>query len=140
MGLTAGGSAFMFVCVILYAAVMGNRVLVEFQVDEKGAACWLDRAGLGAFIGPRSCSARLVETRPPSALVLRAIASALPLPGMNSHGSPLPGGSVIYLRGDVFSRLRLYCTADNYAAVSAMIDRHGGSSAEPSGEPNASNS
>jgi hypothetical protein len=42
-----------------------------------------------------------------------------------------PAQRVIFLKGGIFSRIRLYCTAQNYEAVAKTVKEMGGRQAPP---------
>lgn len=123
---TGAGLVLMVISVLIFAAVMGNRVTVDFVVDAAGARMKVRSARVK---GVNWAAVLLGAARRNPA------AAGAGLAGMSQERTEIawnelrevrqyPAERVVWMRGDVFSRLRLYCTEENYARVCAIIERH----------------
>ena len=139
LGFTGGGegvvAAFIFLAfvpalmipgILIFAAIMGNRVPMEFSIDEQG-------------VRMRSVSNRIKGINR-TAMILGLLAGK---PGMIGAGATgmsqekefivwgdlrkvkfYPVQRVVFLKGGILSRIRLYCTAENYEAVERLIRKN----------------
>jgi hypothetical protein len=122
--MTGIGAVLLIFSTLLFVLIMGNRVPMEFSINNDG-------------IQMRTRSKRMksinkiaiifgVLARKPGAIG----AGALGRSGQNTHiaWNELskiqfhPAQRVIFLKGGILSRIRLYCTAQNYAVVAARIE------------------
>jgi hypothetical protein len=116
----------MSMSVLIYVAVMGNRVPIEFEVDARGARMRaLSRRSKGIALAAIAAGGAAGNAGAVGAGIAARAQERTAVPWDElSEVRLFPEDRVIYLRGDAFSRLRLYCTADNYARVAAMVERH----------------
>ena len=124
---TGIGAVLLIFSTLLFVVIMGNRVPLEFTLNNDG-------------IQMRTVSRRIkginliailfgVLARKPGAVGAGAI-------GMSGQNTRIawnelriiqfhPAQRVIFLKGGILSRIRLYCTTQNYQAVAAMIGERG---------------
>jgi hypothetical protein len=126
LGITVGALVLMSMSVLIYVAVMGNRVPIEFEVDARGARMRaLSRRSKGIALAAIAAGGAAGNAGAVGAGIAARAQERTAVPWDElSEVRLFPEDRVIYLRGDAFSRLRLYCTADNYARVAAMVERH----------------
>jgi len=117
------GACLLILGTLLFVAIMGNRVPMEFTVDGDGVIM-------------RTVSRR-VKGINAATIVLGALARKPGAVGAGVIGASqqsttiawdelrrirfFPAERVIFLKGGIFSRIRVYCTEQNYAAVEATI-------------------
>lgn len=121
--ITLIGVALMLLSTGLFVALMGNKLAFEFALDEVGVHMksvsrrvkWINRLTL--ILG--------VLARKPG--VAGAGAAAMSQESTTiawnelSRVSYFPNDQAIFLRGDLLTRIRLYCTAQNYTLVEQKI-------------------
>ncbi len=125
--ITLIGMAVMLFGTALFVAVMGNRMAFEFALDEAGVHMrsvskrvkWINRLTL--ILG--------VLARKPSAAGAGAAAMSQEettiLWNDLSRTSYFPNDRAIFLRGDLLTRIRLFCKPENYALVEQTIRERG---------------
>jgi hypothetical protein len=117
------GLASMTMGTLIFALIMGNRLPMAFKVDAEG-------------VNMKSVSRRMKNINR-GAILLGLLARKPGVVGAGMAGRSqeditipwnelrkvhlYPAHRVIFLRGDIFSRIRLYCTPSNYALAEQYI-------------------
>jgi hypothetical protein len=117
------GFTAMIMGTLIFALIMGNRLPMAFKVDAEG-------------VNMKSVSSRVKNINRGAILVgLLARKPGVIGAGMAGRSQEettipwnelrkvdfYPAHRVIFLKGDIFSRIRLYCTPANYSAVEQCI-------------------
>jgi hypothetical protein len=125
--ITGIGAVLLIFSTLLFVLIMGNRVPMEFTLNSDGIQM---RTGSRRMQGINLIAIIFgVLARKPGAIG----AGALGLSGQNTRiaWNELrkiqfhPAQRVIFLKGGILSRIRLYCIAQNYQAVAAMVEERG---------------
>ena len=125
--MTGIGAVLLIFSTLLFVMIMGNRVPMEFTLNSDGIQM---RSGSKRMKGINLIAILFgVLARKPGAVG----AGALGMSGQNTRiaWNELrkiqfhPAQRVIFLKGGIFSRIRLYCTPQNYQAVAAMVEKRG---------------
>lgn len=115
-----------FLGTLIFALIMGNRVPMEFRLDDDG-------------IHMKSVSRR-VKNINRTAMIVGMLAGKPGMVGAGAIGASQertsiawsslrrvrfhPAQGVVFVKGGILSRLRLYCTPQNYQAVEQIIRSH----------------
>lgn len=124
--ITGGAAVFLaLITVFSLGVVLGNRYVLDFTVDEAGLtmvnayrrARFIHRLAivLGALSGKRSVAAS-------GAAAVAGETVHIPWNDITRVEFHM-GDRVIYVKGGWMSRIRFYCSEDNYSAVSEFIRR-----------------
>jgi len=117
------GACLLVVSTLLFAAIMGNRVPMEFQIGEGGVAM---RSVSKRVKGINRLTMILgLLSGKPGAVGAGAIGasqenSSIPWDELRKVHC-YPDQRVIFLKGGILSRIRLYCSAENYEAVEKKV-------------------
>jgi hypothetical protein len=124
---TGTGAVLLIFSTLLFVLIMGNRVPMEFTLDNDG----IQMRTVSKRIKKINLVAILfgVLARKPGAIGAGAL-------GMSGQSTRIawnelrkiqfhPVQRVIFLKGGILSRIRLYCTAQNYQACAAMVGERG---------------
>ncbi len=130
--MTGIGAVLLIVSTLIFVMIMGNRVPMEFTVNRDG-------------VNMRGISRRMRGINQ-LAIIMGVLASkpgaiGAGTIGMSQQNTTIawnelqkvhfyPAHQVIFLKGGIFSRIRLYCTPQNYAAVAKIIQQYKPSKSE----------
>lgn len=120
------GLAFMVIGTLVFVLIMGNKVPMVFKMDARG-------------VNMKAVSRRMQNINR-GAILLGLLTRNPGAVGAGMAGRAqqdvtiqwnelrevhfYPAHRVIFLKGDIFSRIRLYCTPANYAVAEQIIRKH----------------
>lgn len=123
--MTGIGAVLLIVSTLIFVIIMGNRVPMEFTVNSDG----VNMRGISKRMKGINKLAIImgVLARKPGAIGAGTI-------GMSQQSTTIPWNELqkvhfypayqaIFLKGGIFSRIRLYCTSQNYEAVVKIIQQ-----------------
>ncbi len=111
---------------LIFVLIMGNRVPMAFKIDAEGVHMTSNSKRikninrgvilLGLLAGkPGAVGAGMIGQSQEDATILW---------GELRKVHFYPTQRVIFLKGGIFSRIRIYCTTENYPTAELMIQKH----------------
>lgn len=121
--LTAIAPVVMVVATLSYAVLVGNQTTMRFKISDLGVTMKIESKRLKAV--NRLAVVLGLLARRPGAIGAGTVAMSqeeteIPWDEL-SQVRFYPADRVIFLRGDILSRIRVYCSPDNYDTAERMI-------------------